>query len=116
MLTTTLPYPPEWGAGIQNYQHLKHLAAEHQVTLLAYGDSSQSEKIAALEQLGATVLTRPLPPPLRAVGKKRLAQLASLFASTSYQRTSNYSAEMQAASSWLLRSSRFDLVLVESSQ
>jgi sugar transferase (PEP-CTERM/EpsH1 system associated) len=115
MLTITLPYPPEWGAGIQNFQHLKHLASHHRVTLLAYGDPNESEKIAALQQLGATVLTVS-PPDWRHRSKKRLAQLRSMAGAWSYQRQSNYSREMQDAINWLLCRGCFDLALVEASQ
>lgn len=114
MLASALPYPPDWAAGIRNFEILRFLSARHIVTLMAYAGGHEGDKVAALSQLGAAVVT--VDPPKAAHRHKRWTQLRSLFSIRSYQLASVYSQAMQLAITNSLSTGWFDLVLVEASQ
>jgi glycosyltransferase involved in cell wall biosynthesis len=108
-----LPHPPIWGFGIRVNQFLRLLAQRHEVSLLAYEEPDELEKVRAVAALGVAVHTVP-----RAKGSeraKRSAQLSSVFSTTSYQRRSAYSDAIQARLNELCARERFDLIQIESS-
>jgi polysaccharide biosynthesis protein PslH len=114
MLAGALPYPPDWGAGIRNYEIVRFLAARHAVTLMAYATGDEVDKVQAFGELGAAVVTVELPAAARRL--KRRAQLTSMFSARSYQLASMYSRAMQSEITRALTTGGFDLVLVEQSQ
>jgi sugar transferase (PEP-CTERM/EpsH1 system associated) len=113
ILAPTLPYPPNWGFGIRVYQVLRLLARRHEVSLLAYAEAEDHEKIQALERLGAAVHV--VPHPDRGRGPKRVAQLLSMVSAASYQRRHAYSTEMQQQLSRLSARDNYDVIQVETS-
>ena len=114
IVTPSLPYPPTWGFGIRVYQMVRYLAQHHRVSLVAYADPREGDKVAALEQTGASVH----PVARRNVSDfgKRRDQLESLISRQSFQRTALASREMQLVIDDLFKREAFDVVQVESSQ
>ena len=114
ILTPSLPYPPIWGFGIRVYQFVRLLARRHEVSLLTYEEEDEADKVAALQRLGVTIHT--VPRAKTTESSKRLAQLGSVFALTSFQRRSLYSLAMQATLDELSSRAPFDVIQIESSQ
>lgn len=110
VVAPTLPYPPDWAAGIRVFELLRHLAPLHAVTLVAYGEPDDDDKVPQLEALGISV--RPVSPPRRT---KRVAQLASLLSPTAYLISRFRTREMQEAIDDLRRHREFDVVIIEGS-
>ena len=110
----TLPYPPTWGFGIRVYQFLKLLSRQHSVSILAYEGTGDAAKIAALSEFCEGVHVVPGGPGVDTT--KRVAQLASLFSSASYQSQYLYSEAMQQRLDAICAAAPFDVIQVESSQ
>jgi glycosyltransferase involved in cell wall biosynthesis len=110
VVAPSLPYPPDWAAGIRVFELLRHLAPLHAVTLVAYGEPADDQKVPHLEALGISV--RAVPPPWRT---KRVAQLASLVSPTAHLMSTFRTREMQQAIDDLRGYREFDLVIIESS-
>lgn len=110
MMTTSLPYPPNWGGGIRVYQFLRNLSRRHEVTLLTFGSPEDSEKVAALEKVCHAVHT--VRPAFTQQISKRTTQLRSLASTHSFTAGSITLAPMQARLDALLKT-RFDLIQVE---
>jgi sugar transferase (PEP-CTERM/EpsH1 system associated) len=114
LFMSAVPYPPTWGAGIRNYEVLRQLARNHDVTVLTYGASDQRDATRVLEQICARVVTV-AGPPLRMIPAKRRRQMASLLSSSSYRATWLHSRELQDALDRLLDEGDFDVIQIESS-
>ncbi len=95
------------------YQILRHLGRRHSVSLLAYTDGDEADKVKALSELCEAVHTVPAPV---AQGGKRLSQLVSIFSSRSYQGRQLYSEVMQRKLDELCAGDGVDVIQVESSQ
>jgi polysaccharide biosynthesis protein PslH len=113
ILTPCLPYPPIWGSGIRVYQFIRFLAEAHQVSVLTFQEPGEEDKARAIRELGAVLHV--VPRPAANGAGKRVAQLSSVFAATSYQRRNVYSREMQSALNRLASSEHYDIVQLESS-
>jgi len=111
MLAPSLPYPPHWAAGIRRYEFLRHLSAAHEVSLLTFAGAEEAQEVNALARLGIAVFT--VPPPQSDTRARRLAQLASLWSTSSYAARSLHSDEMQQALDRLVESHHFDATIVE---
>ncbi|MBC8104250.1 MAG: glycosyltransferase [Cytophagales bacterium] len=110
IVTTSLPYPPNWGGGIRVYQFVRNLSRHHEVTLLTFGSPGDGEKIEALKKICYAVHT--VPPPFTQTGSKRIVQMKSLLSSRSFAAGGITGAPMQAKINALLEQ-QFDLVQVE---
>jgi len=114
IVSPTFPYPPSWGFGIRVYQLARNLSARHKVTLLTYARADEMEYVEPLRQLIGDV--RVVERPQNRGLVKRLAQLASIVSSSSYQVRDLHTREMQAAIDDLLTEGAFDIIQLESSQ
>jgi glycosyltransferase involved in cell wall biosynthesis len=114
IVSPSLPNPLIWGFGIRVNQFLRLLARNHEVSLLAYEEPGDSEKVAAIASLGAKVHT--VFRPATTERSKRTAQLLSVFSAHSYQRRSLYSRAMQKRLDDLMSRERFHVIQIESSQ
>jgi sugar transferase (PEP-CTERM/EpsH1 system associated) len=114
IFTPSLPYPPIWGFGIRVYQFIRLLAQRHNVSLLTYEEPGEADKVAAIQQLGATVHT--VPRARETDPSKRLDQLLSVFSRRSYQRRNLHSSAMQAKLDELTSREPYDIIQIESSQ
>jgi sugar transferase (PEP-CTERM/EpsH1 system associated) len=112
VVTTELPYPPNWGAAMRNYNFLQRLCSSgHQVWLLSYDLPSGSAGAEGLRELNleARIVPWKVPP------SKRFTQLASLVSPRSYTGQIFHQPRMQEEIDRLLAEVDLDLVLVEGS-
>ncbi len=98
---------------MRNYQLLRQLGRNHDVTLLTYGASDQADAKRVLEESCARVVIV-AGPPLRKIPAKRRRQLTSLLSLTSYRATWLHSRELQTALNEV-SDEGFDVIQVESS-
>lgn len=106
------PYPVNWGYAKRVYHLLEVLARRHEITLLTYADRDDPERLAALRAIGTVHI---VPTPMSPLGK-RLAQVASVVSSKSFQRRTMYTEAMQQTIERLTRAQSFDVIQVETSQ
>ena len=110
MMTTSLPYPPNWGGGIRVYQFLRNLSRHHEVTLLTFATPEDKAKVEALEKVCHAVHT--VPPAFTERVSKRTTQLKSLASRHSFTAGSITLPTMQAKLDSLM-AQNFDLIQVE---
>jgi sugar transferase (PEP-CTERM/EpsH1 system associated) len=68
-LTSRLPYPPDRGDRLRAYHFLKHLSAEHEMSLISFvAHDAEREHLAALRPFCQDVQTVPLSPRRSALG------------------------------------------------
>ena len=61
-LTPQLPYPPQQGTAIRNYNLMRQVAAEHEVHLLSFADVvGQGDQLGPLREICASLDTVPMP-------------------------------------------------------
>jgi len=72
MLAPQIPYPPRKGTAARNFHLLKHLAAKHDVHLLAYAETAGQQIPGELQQLCANVR---LVPPYRRSTATRIREM-----------------------------------------
>jgi polysaccharide biosynthesis protein PslH len=113
IVSPVVPYPPSWGFATRVFQIVRLLARRHAVTVVAYGDTADTESVARLTEHGARVHVVPR---ATGIGVKRRAQIASLFSTRSYQWRGMYSAAMQRTLDEVMSREAFDIVQIESSQ
>jgi glycosyltransferase involved in cell wall biosynthesis len=113
IVSPVVPYPPSWGFATRVFQFVRLLSRRHEVTVVAYGNPAETDHVARLVELGATVHVVP-----RAVGigAKRLTQIASVLSPRSYQWRGMYSAAMQKTLDDVMARGRFEIIQIESSQ
>ena len=104
---------PTWGFGTRVYQFLRLLSRRHEVSLLAYAQRGDEDKVTGLQTFCAGVYTI-----LRSESTttKRAVQARSLLSTTSYQWRNMYSRAMQRTLDELPARHRFDVIQLESSQ
>jgi sugar transferase (PEP-CTERM/EpsH1 system associated) len=109
MLTPGLPYPPEQGRSVRNYNLLRYLATRHRVSLLSFAEpGALPEHIEHLRCLCERVETLPTP---RRSGVDRLRTLLnSTWPDMAWRLASQEYAE--ALKRWLA-AERFDVLQVE---
>ena len=105
LLAPQLPFPPEQGAALRNYNILDHIARRHRVTLVAFGP--EGAIAAPLEERCEEVIV--VPPPVRGAGHR----LAGQFLPTPDLALRLRSAPFAAAVAALGRRRRFDFVQCE---
>jgi glycosyltransferase involved in cell wall biosynthesis len=105
---------PTWGAGTRIYQLARHLAANHEVSVLSYADPSETAVVAPLRDLCRDVQlvpTRSGRPIARRARQVRWAASPEPFCAREL-----YTPRMQAAVDSLLTERTFDVVQIETSQ
>jgi len=113
IVSPVLPYPQTSGFTIRVFQFLTLLGRRHEVSLLAYGQPGEADKVTALQKLCAQVDV--VPPRTASTSGKRFAQLASTLSWRSYQTTTHYSPQMQDRLDQLSRRHAFDVIQLETS-
>lgn len=61
LLTPQLPYPPQQGTTLRNFNIIKHLAPRHAITLLSFGTPDELQNAAPLRDLCQRIETAPYP-------------------------------------------------------
>jgi len=107
-LTQVLPYPLDAGPKIRAYYVLRHLAQQHQVTLISFVRPNDTpEAIAHLESFCEQVITLPMP---RSRLRDVLAMGRSLANREPFLITRDWVPEMEAALHTLLAEGHYDAV------
>ena len=112
IVSAQFPYPPRTGFAMRVSQLARHLAAHHDVTVLAYGRPEQRDCAAALAPDVSLEIVERVP---RSVLVKRLAQVRSAASATPYACLAEYSPALQAAVDEICERREIDLVQLESS-
>lgn len=107
-LTPQMPYPPEQGAAIRNYNLIARVAALHDVALLSFAQDT-SQDAGPLAELCRPLVRVPMPPERSA--RERLRTLFTTRAPDMALRL--YSSAYSQALHELLTAEAFDLVQVE---
>jgi glycosyltransferase involved in cell wall biosynthesis len=111
LLTPQLPYPPQQGASLRNWQITRGLVERHQVSLLSFLESNQSadpQQIAPL--LTCCQVVETVPVPMRTTGQ-RLRQLVMTKRPDMAHRLD--SPQFEEKLRRLLRGNDFDIVQIE---
>jgi polysaccharide biosynthesis protein PslH len=107
-LTPQLPYPPQQGTAIRNYNLIAQVARRHEVHLLSFCDPDQSTDVGPLDSLCARIGTVPVP--LRSSWRRLLTVLASPVPDLAHRLSSaTFRSQLQA---WLDQDS-FDILQAE---
>lgn len=107
-LTPQLPYPPEQGTAIRNYNIIANVAQRHEVHLLSFAPSPEAlEAAAPLHSLCYTVDSVPVP---KRTVWQRLSLLATSWPDIAYRLVSPLFSERLAVT---LATRNFDVIQVE---
>lgn len=107
-LTQVLPYPLDAGPKVRAYYVLRHLAAQHRVTLVSFVRASDPPAaLAHLRDVCAEVVTCPMP---RSLGREAAAMLRSGVRGEPMLIARDWLPAMAAALAALLARTRFDVV------
>ncbi|HUV93701.1 MAG TPA: glycosyltransferase [Anaerolineae bacterium] len=108
-LTPQLPYPPEQGTAIRNYNLIKEISRRHRVALLSFTDGGHPrDNVGPLHTLCDPLVT--VPTPRRSIGD-RLRILLTTCAPDMARRL--YSPAFAAALRELVDAEEFDIIQVE---
>ena len=107
-LTPQLPYPPQQGTTIRNFNIIKHLAARHEITLLSFGTPEELENAEPLRALVKRIEIAPYP--IRTMPQRALTTLLSPRPDMALRLGS---AEMQAKTTAILHNETFDVIQIE---
>lgn len=107
-LTPQLPFPPQQGTTIRNYNIVKHLAPEHEISLISFGSPEEMEQAAPLRDLCRSV--QAAPHPVRATVQRIRSTLLSPLPDMALRLAST---EMHELVQSTLRDNPFDVVQVE---
>ncbi len=107
-LTPQLPYPPDQGTAIRNYNLIKELSSRYEVHLLCFADGPSAEDLAHLRQLCRSVQT--IPAPTRTLAQRAHSTLTSRLPDMGLRLESPAFHHHLAA---LLAAIPFDIVQVE---
>jgi polysaccharide biosynthesis protein PslH len=108
ILTPQLPYPPQQGTTIRNFNLIKHLAPRHEITLLSFGTPDELENAAPLHALCHRIEIAPYP--TRSLAQRAWTTLTSPLPDMALRLKSG---EMHTKAEMLLRDAQFDVVQVE---
>lgn len=113
VVAPSLPHPTLWGFGVRVYQLIRQLAARHEVSLLAYAEEEDTNRLPSLLPICSEIRTVPRPPWLR--HKDRRRQLLSLVRSSSHSIRQYDTPQFRAALQELQQQREFAVIQVESS-
>ena len=109
-----LPLPASFGGALRIYHLMRHIARDHQVSLLAPGTRDQYPYLLELgKTFDVTMVPAETTARQPASGAKRMAQLRSFASGTSFTESGAYNPRMQAAMDRLFATRRIDLVQFE---
>ncbi|MCX7840978.1 MAG: glycosyl transferase family 1, partial [Anaerolineae bacterium] len=107
LLTPQLPYPPQQGTTLRNFNIIKYLAPRHAITLLSFGTPDELQNAAPLRDLCQRIEI--VPYPTRTLAQRAWTTLTSPLPDMALRLKS---AEMHAKFDALARAS-FDIIQVE---
>ena len=107
-LTPQLPYPPQQGTTIRNFNIIKHLAPRHAITLLSFGTPEELQNAAPLRALCRRIEIAPYP--ARTTAQRTRDTLFSPLPDMALRLKSN---EMHARVAAILGDETFDVIQVE---
>lgn len=108
LLTPQLPYPPQQGTTIRNFNIIRELAPRHDVSLLAFGTDEEIEAAGPLRKLVRRVEI--VPPPARTLWRRAVTTLTSPLPDMALRLRSPF---MHAKTEEMLRADSFDILQVE---
>lgn len=107
LLTPQLPYPPQQGTTLRNFNIIKHLAPRHAITLLSFGTTEELQNAAPLHELCQRIEI--VPHPTRTLAQRAWTTLTSPLPDMALRLKS---AEMHTKFDALAREP-FDIVQIE---
>lgn len=108
LLTPQLPYPPQQGTTIRNFNIIKYLAPRHAITLISFGTPTELENAAPLRALCQRIEIAPYP--TRTLAQRAWTTLASPLPDMALRLKSD---EMRATVERVLRAEHFEVVQIE---
>jgi sugar transferase (PEP-CTERM/EpsH1 system associated) len=108
LLTPQLPYPPQQGTTLRNFNIIKHLAPRHTITLLSFGTLDEVQNAAPLRELCQRIEIATYP--TRTLAQRAWTTLTSPLPDMALRLKS---AEMHAKFEALVRAESFDIIQVE---
>ena len=107
-LTPQLPYPPQQGTTIRNFNIIKNLAPRHEITLLSFGTPEELQNAEPLRALCRRIEIAPYP--ARTLTQRAVSTLFSPLPDMALRLKSD---EMHARVAAVLRDESFDIVQIE---
>ncbi|MDE3090684.1 MAG: glycosyltransferase [Chloroflexota bacterium] len=107
-LTPQLPYPPQQGTTIRNFNIIRNLAPRHDITLLSFGTPEELQNAEPLCALCRQIVIAPYP--TRTMMQRAVSTLFSPLPDMALRLKSD---EMHAQVAAILRDNAFDVVQVE---
>ena len=107
-LTPQLPYPPQQGTTIRNFNIIKHLAPRYEITLVSFGTSGELENAEPLRALCKRIEIAPYP--TRTIAQRAWTTLTSSMPDMGLRLKSD---AMHTLVNQVLREEKFDVVQVE---
>lgn len=108
LLTPQLPYPPQQGTTIRNFNIIKHLAPRHEITLISFGTLDELANAEPLRALCRRVELASYP--TRSMIQRAWTTLASPMPDMALRLKSD---EMHATVERVLREENFDVIQIE---
>jgi glycosyltransferase involved in cell wall biosynthesis len=108
ILTPQLPYPPQQGTTIRNFNLIKQLAPRHEITLLSFGTKDELREAEPLRALCHKIVIAPYP---SRSGFQRAK--TTLFSPLPDMALRLASTEMRAKFAAIVQDERFDIIQVE---
>lgn len=108
LLTPQLPYPPQQGTTIRNFNIIKHLAPRHEITLISFGTPAELANAEPLRALCRRIEIAPYP--TRSIMQRAWTTLTSPLPDMALRLKSD---EMHATVERVLREEKFDVVQIE---
>ena len=106
LLTQVLPYPPDSGPKVKTWNVLKYLARQHEVTLVSFVRSDQSDDVRQLEKYCRAIYTVPME---RGALRDGLAMVRSLLSGQPWMMVRDDRAEMRQLVDRLATEKHFDV-------
>ncbi len=108
ILTPQLPYPPQQGTTIRNFNIIKHLAPRHAITLVSFGTPTELANAEPLRPLCQRIVIAPYP--ARSLAQRAWTTLTSRQPDMALRLKSD---KLHATVARVLREEPFDIVQVE---
>ncbi len=108
ILTPQLPYPPQQGTTIRNFNIIRHLAPYHEITLLSFGTEQELQNAEPLRALCRRIVIAPYP--TRSLAQRAWTTFASPLPDMALRLASR---AMRDKLSSLVRDEAFDIIQIE---
>jgi sugar transferase (PEP-CTERM/EpsH1 system associated) len=108
LLTPQLPYPPQQGTTIRNFNLIRYLAPRHEITLLSFGTPDELQNAAPLRALCRRIEIAPYP--IRSLAQRAWTTFSSPLPDMALRLKSN---EMHAKFDSLVCGEQFNVIQIE---